>query len=501
MPTLYDEVLYPNLPFAQTHPDRLATIATLFGMDPAPLASCRVLELACGSGDNLIPIAAQYPASQFLGIDAAAVVVSAGNQEIADLGLANIRLEHADIMQLPPGLGPFDYVIAHGFYSWVPEPVRDRLMKIVQSTLAPEGVAYISYNALPGGHIREMFRDMMLFHLDGAAPAAARELDPRIGHAREIVRWFSECRFAAGESGIVQAQIESVLGKPGQCLYHDELGEVFHPVYLRQFLAHAGRFGLQFLSEANYSDMNPAKHIPAHIVEQVDRLTAGNRILRDQYFDFLRCRMFRQTLLCRWDLALPSAPLPERLRLLHASSPVQPVSPRPDLTEGVAEEFQSSHGSGLTSTHPFTKAVMKLLGEAWPATVSFADLLARAASFAPEAATPENLADLLLATYAPGIVELHREPAPCVPLVSTHPVAAPLARSQAARGRFVTTSRHTTIEADEPARLLISVLDGRHDLAALARELAPRLGQHEANVLELLPARLHSLARAGLLVG
>jgi len=38
MPTSYDEILYRGLPYNQTHPDRLATIATLFGMKPEDIA-------------------------------------------------------------------------------------------------------------------------------------------------------------------------------------------------------------------------------------------------------------------------------------------------------------------------------------------------------------------------------------------------------------------------------------------------------------------------------
>ena len=98
MRTVYDEVLYPNSPFTQTHPNRLATLAILFGMNPAPLPRCRVLELGCGDGENLIPMAFQYPAGEFLGVDAAGMAVHAGNQEIATLGLTNIRLEHRDIL-------------------------------------------------------------------------------------------------------------------------------------------------------------------------------------------------------------------------------------------------------------------------------------------------------------------------------------------------------------------------------------------------------------------
>src|SRR5579875_368864 len=67
----FDEVPYPGFPFPESHPDRLATIATLFGMTPPLLESCRILELGCGDGSNLIPMAFGLPQSQWLGVDLA----------------------------------------------------------------------------------------------------------------------------------------------------------------------------------------------------------------------------------------------------------------------------------------------------------------------------------------------------------------------------------------------------------------------------------------------
>jgi methyltransferase-like protein len=495
MSTVYDEVLYPNAPFAQTHPDRLATLAILFGMDPAPIDRCRVLELGCGDGENLIPIAFENPAAQFLGLDAAALAIRAGNQEIATLGLANIRLEHMDIMDAGPALGTFDYVIAHGFYSWVPEPVRDKLLALAKAVLAPHGVAFVSYNALPGGRIRQMFREMMLFHVGDA-----RELAPRIHGGREIVQWFMACQTGLGDSGLLPAQAESIMERQPQILYHDELEEVYHPVYFQEFAAHAVRFGLQFLAEANYHDMQPGK-LPAAVVAEIDRVAGGNRIVREQYFDFMKCRMFRQTLLCHQDIVLPDGPVAERVRLLYASSFAKPVSAKPDLRAGVAEEFRGGHGSGVTTAHPFSKAVMQLLSEIWPETLSFSSLLASASQLTSEDATPDGLANILIATYAAGVIELHAEPRRCVSRISQFPVASQLARSQARRGRLITTRRHTTIEAaDEKVLLLLGLLDGEHDFAALARELRPVLQLPEADLAKGIQANLALLASAGMLV-
>jgi SAM-dependent methyltransferase len=352
------------VPFGQTHPDRLATLAILFGMDPAPINRCRVLELGCGDGENLIPMAFENPASQFLGLDAAAMAIRAGKQEIATLGLANIRLEHMDIMNAGPELGTFDYAIAHGVYSWVPEPVRDKLLALAKAVLAPHGVAFVSYAALPGGRVRQIFRDMMLFHL-----GAATEFDARIHGAREVVQWFQASQPSEGESSVFQSQVDSIMERRPQVLYHDELGTVYHPVYFQEFAAHATRFGLQFLSEANYHDMQPGS-LPSTVVAEIARVANGNRIVRDQYFDFMKCRMFRQTLLCHQDILLPAAPLAARLPSLYAASAAKPVSAKPDLSSGVAEEFRGGRGTGVTTAHPLTKAVLLLLAEAWPQTLS-----------------------------------------------------------------------------------------------------------------------------------
>src|SRR2546423_1022358 len=119
--TAYDHVLYPSLAHVQTHPDRLATIAALFGMQTAPVEKCRVLELGCGDGTNLISMAYGLPNSEFVGIDAAGRAIAAGNEMIRDLSLHNVRLEQLDLVKFAAEGNPFEYIIAHGVYSWVPD--------------------------------------------------------------------------------------------------------------------------------------------------------------------------------------------------------------------------------------------------------------------------------------------------------------------------------------------------------------------------------------------
>jgi methyltransferase-like protein len=496
MPSPYDRILYAGLPFSQTHPDRLASLATLFGMQPAPIDHCRVLELACANGGNLIPMACDLPGSQFVGIDIALTGIQSGRDEITDLGLTNIRLEHMDIMDAGPGLGTFDYIIAHGLYSWVPEQLRDKLLAIAKANLAPEGVAYISYNALPGCRVREMFRDMLLFHVRGLSEPEARV---------ESARGFLECVVASqdaqGPAGMfLKSEAQCLIDKRPDVLFHDELAETYHAVFFHDFVAHASRHGLQFLSEAAYVDMQE-RDIPGPVVAQAERFSGGNRILRDQYFDFFKGRTFRQTLLCHTGIAVPDQPQVDRVRRLSAASQAQPVSAEPDLGAGVVEEFRGVRGAAVKTAHPLVKATMTLLGKVWPEAMPFERLLASAGQLIAEQPNADDLAGILLVTYAAGLIELHSRPPRCVSKVSRFPAVTDLARWRASHEKLIVTARHALVEASgETERRLVALLDGTHDLAALTREMAAILNKPEETVATEIEGNLVTLARLGLLV-
>src|SRR5262245_31623646 len=162
--TSYDEVPYESLPFAQTHPDRLDTVATLFGMRPAGADRCRVLELGCAAGGNLIPMALSLPQSRFLGIDQSARQIADGQKIVEALGLTNVELKQLSITDVDAGFGAFDYIVCHGVYSWVPATVQDKILEVCATNLAPQGVAYVSYNTYPGWHMRGMLRNIMCYH-------------------------------------------------------------------------------------------------------------------------------------------------------------------------------------------------------------------------------------------------------------------------------------------------------------------------------------------------
>src|SRR3954451_18351295 len=172
---VYDDVPYSNYPYAQTHPDRLATVGILHGLEPPDPFNARVLEVGCGAGGNLMAMAAATPGIHALGVDLSAAAVAEGRAIAAAIGLANVELQRADVRELTDGrLGEFDYIVAHGVYGWIAADAREALLATIKTSLKPGGIAYVSYNAQPGGYFRRMLRDVGLWHARHAAGEAAK---------------------------------------------------------------------------------------------------------------------------------------------------------------------------------------------------------------------------------------------------------------------------------------------------------------------------------------
>ena len=140
----------------------------------------------------------------------------------ADLGLSNISLRAADLRDLGPDEGEFDYIFAHGLYSWIPADVRDRLLAVCRERLAPQGVAFVSYNVYPGRYPRQMIREILLYHT-----RAIEDPAQRIAEARRLL------------SQIDHEEAKHVMEHSDDGLFHDDLAPINDPVWFHEFAAHA----------------------------------------------------------------------------------------------------------------------------------------------------------------------------------------------------------------------------------------------------------------------
>ncbi len=489
----YDLLDYPSHCQPQTHPNRLATVGTLFGMQPAG-EHCRVLEVGCGNGLNLVAIALSMPHSRCTGIDLSARSIDRGRELVGRVGVDNVVLRRLDLLEVTPDLGEFDFIIAHGVYSWVPETIRDRLLSICRENLAPQGIAYVSYNALPGGHLRQMSRDMMLFHSRHLA-------DPTdcVRQSRRLLQFLAKAHSPEHPIGqLLRLELDRLESVQDGQVFHDDLAPVNDAVYFDEFVRHAAHHRLQFLAEAELELIGP-EGLPEWVQSELARLSGDDLIKREMYMDFLRDRTFRQTLLCRDELNLTRPPAPRSVRRLYVMSAARPVG-APSATQ----TFQAPNHAQVSTNNPLIKSAMVILSESWPGGVRFEELLERAGSrvkLATDEAEAARLAEALLKMCASGLVELHarapvvvREPAQC-------PLASPLARVQAEQDQPLTTLNGAALQLADPlSRRLVPLLDGKHDRAELIDRLLPEARLPRAQLASQIDARILDFGRAGLLV-
>ena len=469
----YDEVPYPPYVHAQTHPDRLSVIGMLAGMHPAPVEHCRVLELGCGDGSNLIPMAVVLTGSEFIGIDRASTPIEKGQAALAELQLKNISLERLDVMDLAPDLGPFDYIIVHGMYAWVPPEVKQQIMSICRTHLKPHGIAYISYNAYPGGHISEMVRNMLLFHLRDVS-------DPkqRITQSIAFLKFLRQSQTRSSSyNSMLDEELEQALKSATGLLFHDRIGAISTPLYFFQFMNEAAEHGLQFLGEADFFETQ--YHIyPPETAKLLKTMASESVILKEQYLDFIKCRRFRQTLLCHSEVELSPAASPQSIINLHISSRAKPAKAVVDFSPGKVAEFIGPHGGKVATDLPIAKAALSHLAQLHPYPVSFAELIANARQLARlpnaenEASDVEALSTILLSIYGTGLLELYPRAPDYVAKAGEYPEASLLVRTQVERATTVTNLRHATIDVeDEVGRQLLRLLDGSRNRSQIVEDL------------------------------
>ena len=466
-PTAYDLIPYRTFPRPQTHAERLAAVGRLFGMQPAPVEACRVLEIGCGDGGNLIPMACALAGSRFTGIDRAAAPIESASRMAADLGLANITLRAADLREIDDAWGDFDYILAHGVYSWVPEEVREGLLALCGQRLAPAGIALISYNAYPGGHIRQMLREMMLYHTRLAETAAGR-----IAPARELLEMLYEVRrVSPAWQALREIEFTALLERDDAELYHDELNEWNERFYFHEFAAAARRHGLEYLGEAEPHEMFDAPGLLGDF--------EGDIVEFEQYLDFFKARRFRQTLLCRQEAPIRRQTSPEQMEDFLFSAPAR------RLDNG---RIEGARGISISAENEAAARVALALGEVDPLPLLFDDLV-------PYAGSPEALGEILYEFLVVGFADLHVFDFPCEDSVTERPRASRLARYQAERTSDVTSACHMVVHIDDLGLKLLRLLDGTRTHDQLAADLQVE------NADALLRPSLQWMAAHGLLEG
>jgi SAM-dependent methyltransferase len=290
--TPYDRHPYTSMAYWETHPDQLELVAHLLGLEPrpAPPARCRVLEVGCAAGGHLIPIAELHPESELLGIDLSATQIDEARAAVAALGLRNLELRHQDLVDFRDGRR-FDYIIAHGVYSWVPRPVAGALLDLVAAHLAPGGVAMVSHYTLPGWYSRQLARETMLWHARDVEP------DDQVTQARAFLELVVRSARRDPMRDLLEVELAGLRGQPDWLVRHEHLGEFSHACSFGELHAEIDRRGLAYLGDAELGTMVP-HDLDANAQTMVAEL-APDLVRREELLDLLRFRTMRMTILCR----------------------------------------------------------------------------------------------------------------------------------------------------------------------------------------------------------
>lgn len=474
----YDRVRYPNWPASETHPASLGAIAALFDRKPPPFSGCRVLEIGCGEAVNLMSLALGAPRAEFVGIDLAEAPVAQGRALAAAAGLGNVSLCARDITAGSEGLGLFDYIIAHGVYAWVPAGVREALMRLCGACLKPDGLLFVSYNVLPGCHLREALRDLMCDAAAGLDDPLQRVDAARTALARAIELWSEADPFQ--NALIVEAR--DALKRPAAVLFHDELGGVYAPQFISAVAAAARAVGLDYLCDAK-ADRNAEALFPS--AKFADNARADWARF-EQAQDFADMRRFRRSVFCRAG-AIDRTLRPLRLRGLWATADVKPI----EAGEAGGFAFRAANGAEIATEDERFAALLARLGEAFPQSVPLDDVAAEPA-----------LAEPLLRLVMAKIAGLLTEPLRFTTQPGERPLASPLARAQAAQGESVLASLlHRPVRMEDAAvRGFVTLIDGARTRQDLARAMAAETGVAADEVLKRTHAAVNDMARLGLML-
>lgn len=297
--TIYSELGYKSMPFPYTTPATLEAYAALVGISAPNPKSARVLELGATYGGNIISQALFNPDATFVGIELSQEQVEKGNEVIANAGLTNVSLIQSDIASIGSEIGTFDYIIAHGVYSWVDDGVKEALLRLIDEHLAEDGIAYVSYNTYPGWHTMEEVRQLMMFSNRDKTQFNHKE---KVLHGKTIgsivgSQILKYDNLKERNSKFLGA-LRSVMQKDEYYVGHDHLEPNNDPVYFYQFNDHLAAHSLAYLCDADLT-LSMVRSFDADIADTLDKLAPNDHVAQEQYLDFMLDTTFRKSIICK----------------------------------------------------------------------------------------------------------------------------------------------------------------------------------------------------------
>jgi len=498
-------VRYPSYAFHKAHPDRLSALARLLGLQPGNVDTCRVLDLGCASGGHLLPMAARLPNASFTGLDIEPTEIALGERQRVALGLENLKLIAGDLRDTSLWSGPYDFIIAHGMYTWLPAELQRTLLEGIRDSLAPGGVAYVSWNVLPGWYrrapIREMVRCFVPSDLSGQEQI-------RMGRALVDAVGANVPEQPTAWSQMIHEELERLDDAHDGFFLGDVAAPCMEPLRFDTFSQRIQAAGLQVLCDAEA--LNPSLTGPTHPTVRAAIEAVGQDLTKVECFlDLVEGRPFRASLLVNADEPVNTTLDPEPMeRVLYSSD----LAPPEQFTPGQPAVFSSPWGGTARINMPIMQVILDALSRKWPERLSIVELETEIGELMGQALPPNFRGEIAMALRlctGSNLVEVHTRPMPPRKAPSERPVACPVVRQAASsREARVPSDVHRAVPVHELDHVVLARLDGTVSIEAITQIV--REHTTEAQRLDLdLPtdandatrALLQRYARLGLLNG
>lgn len=383
--------------------NRIQASAWLYGMEGVDPHCARVLDLGCGDASHLLPFALSYPQANIIGIDLSPAKIEAAQLQMRLAGIDNIQLYCADLETILGGIDQtFDYIIVHNVFSLLDAQSRETLFAFCRQHLSIKGITAVEWLTQPGTGLSQIIRDAIALHTRDASNE-----NVQIESARAALTWLS-----LGMSNHPAREALAELIKEAEAMEDDlfalrYLHGVENSTYFVDFYHSVTKSGMHYVG-----DLFPWRESPQHYGENVAELSEAvcpgqEQLLKQQYLDFSVNRRSRFSLLSgATDRNNISAILDlTRLRDLHWAGSFRRMV---DGEGHVQNRLRSESGHFVATDDVVTLSVLDVVGDAWPLSLSFDQIVYHTHSPEDDLREHENKVMLSLgALFMQATVGLH----------------------------------------------------------------------------------------------
>jgi len=301
--------------YRETAPSHMAFAALSIGRSPGrALKPKRMLELGFGQGFGLALLAAANPDVAFEGHDFNPEHVAHARRLIEGADLANITVTETSFEDAAArgGDNDLDVIALHGIFSWVARTTQDAIVSILRQRLQPDGLAYVSYNCMPGWAPLAPIRQFMMEVKRRNAGRSERQLALALDMIAKLRR--GDAAYFAANPAAAQ-HLDGMLKMDRVYLAHEYLDEHWDLFQFSEAVERMSAAKLAYVASATIPENFDAYAAPPALQPLIAQ--ADDPVLRQTMLDFAANKRFRRDLYARGSAALTAT---EHRRVLSEMS-------------------------------------------------------------------------------------------------------------------------------------------------------------------------------------